>query len=130
MPKKAQPKVRLIPFDNNIHKPRDVGLGGLSSEYTATVDGPNGEVMVIPTIWWDEKGEPKLFENVEEARALALEYEKSDKKQFPRFPAGAYEQADKWAGERSKAGGAKTPLARDIEKEQRAKVANTFVEAI
>jgi hypothetical protein len=127
---KAQPKTTLIPFDSRIHKPRDLGLGGLSTEYTATVDSPEGEVMIIPTIWWDEKGEPTLFKNIEEAMATALEYEKLQNRQFPRFPAGAYEEADKWAIDRSKAGGATTPLAIDIDKKNKAKVANTFVEAI
>ena len=109
----------LVPFDPAIHTPQDVGLGepgSVSTEYIATVDAPDGSVMLIPTIWWDAEGNPKLFkrEDTDKAIELAIDYEKSTGKQFPRFPAGAYAEADDYAISRSKAGGAsQTPLARD-----------------
>lgn len=109
----------LVPFDPAIHTPQDVGLGepgSVSTEYIATVDAPDGSVMLIPTIWWDAEGNPKLFEreDTDKAIELAIDYEQSTGKQFPRFPAGAYAEADDYAISRSKAGGAsQTPLARD-----------------
>ena len=128
---KKQVRASLIPFDSKLHKPQDLGLGGLSTEYTATVDAPDGSVFLIPTIWWDSEGKPTYIKDTDKAAALALEYEKTTGKQFPRFPAGAYKEADKYAADRSKAGGASvSPLARDVIKEKKAKVANTFVEAI
>jgi len=109
----------LVPFDPAIHTPQDLGLGepgSVSTEYIATVDAPDGSVMLIPTIWWDAEGNPKLFEreDTDKAIELAIDYEQSTGKQFPRFPAGAYAEADDYAISRSKAGGAsQTPLARD-----------------
>jgi hypothetical protein len=109
----------LVPFDPAIHTPQDVGLGepgSVSTEYIATVDAPDGSVMLIPTIWWDAEGNPKLFEreDTDKAIELAIDYEQSTGKQFPRFPAGAYAEADDYAISRSRAGGAsQTPLARD-----------------
>ena len=120
----------LEPFDYMKHKPQDVGLGGPSTEYLITVDSPEGGVMVIPSIWWDSDGKPKLIENQREAVLLAKDYEKTTNKQFPRFAFKAYQEADKFARERSEAGGASTSfLARDI-KEEQAKAAKTFKEAL
>ncbi len=121
----------LEPFDNEKHTPQDVGLGGLSTEYLITVDSPDGGVMVIPSIWWDEEGKPQLIEDQDEAVSLALEYEKGNNKQFPRFAPKAYKEADAFAQERSKAGGAsKKALAMDLDKAEKAKTAKTFVDSL
>ena len=120
----------LVPFDYTKHKAQDVGLGGLSTEYLITVDSPEGGVMVIPSIWWDEEGNATLIEDEEEAVKVAIDYEKKTDKQFPRFAPKAYQEADKFARDRSKAGGAtKSFLAIDV-KEKRAKTAKTFKESI
>ena len=120
----------LEPFDYRKHKPQDVGLGAPSTEYLITVDSPEGGVMVIPSIWWNEEGKPTLIKDQREAVLLAKDYEKKSNKQFPRFAPKAYKEADSWAAKRSKAGGAsKTFLARDI-KEEQAKTAKTFKEAL
>tara|TARA_R110002126_G_scaffold19559_1_gene73462 strand:+ start:235 stop:609 length:375 start_codon:yes stop_codon:yes gene_type:complete len=122
--------INLEPFDYTKHKPQDVGLGGPSTEYLITVDSPEGGVMVIPSIWWDEEGKPILIKDQREAVSLAKDYEETTNKQFPRFAAKAYKEADSWAAKRSKAGGAsKAFLARDI-KEEQAKTAKTFKEAL
>jgi hypothetical protein len=120
----------LEPFDYKKHKPQDVGLGGPSTEYLITVDSPEGGVMVIPSIWWDGDGKPRLIEDQEEAVMLAQQYEKTTSKQFPRFAPKAYKEADTFAQKRSKAGGASSSnLARDM-KEEQAKAAKTFKEAL
>jgi len=122
---------KLEPFDYTKHKPQDVGLGGPSTEYLITVDSPEGGVMVIPSIWWDEDGKPQLIEDQRQAVKLAKTYEKETKKQFPRFAPKAYKEADMWAAGRSKAGGAsKGLLATDIELQEKANAAKTFTDAL
>jgi hypothetical protein len=102
----------LVPFDKDIHTSRDVGLGGLSSEYTMTVDAPDGQVAVIPSIWWDTNGEPVVLQDQREAERQSFEYEQQTGKQFPRFSPKDYASADQFAQERSLQGGAeKGPLA-------------------
>ena len=87
--------------------------------------------MVIPSIWWDEKGKPQLIEDQDEAVSLALEYEQGNDKQFPRFAPKAYKEADEFAQQRSKAGGAsKQALATDVSKINAAEEAKTFVDAL
>lgn len=123
----------LVPFDPAKHQPQDVGLGGPSTEYLITVDSPDGGVMVIPSIWWDAEGKPTLVEDQGEAVRMATEYEKASSKQFPRFAPKAYKEADNFAQQRSKAGGAsKAALAIDVldPREEPAKTANTFKEAL
>ena len=71
-----------------------------------------------------------LIKDQREAILLANDYEKTTNKQFPRFASKAYKEADMWAAGRSKAGGAsKSFLARDF-KEEQAKTAKTFKEAL
>jgi hypothetical protein len=101
----------LVPFDKDIHTPRDVGFGGPSTEYTMTVDAPDGQVAVIPSIWWDTNGEPVVLDQ-RDAERRSFEYEQETGKQFPRFPAGDYELADAYAQARTRQGGAsESPLA-------------------
>lgn len=120
----------LIPFDNELHTPQDVGLGGKSTEYLSTLDSPDGGVWVIPRIWWDNKGNPTLVED-KEAFELAEKYEKETGLEFPRFKEGAYKEADEFAITRSKAGGAtQGPLATDKKLEERARTAKTFTDAL
>ena len=109
---------QLIPFDPKKHKPKDVGRGGPSSEVIITVDDPiTGEVMNIPSVYWDAKGEPTFFDtetdnvqtnrsNQNKAIKLALEYEEFTGKKFPRFAPKAYQEAGNAARNRSNAGGA------------------------
>jgi hypothetical protein len=98
----------LEPFNPNKHQPRDVGLGGLSTEYLVTQDAPDGSVWVIPSIWWDQNGEPMLIEDQEQIQRLAQEYEAATGGLFPRFGERDYETADSWAQQRSSTGGAST----------------------
>ena len=121
----------LEPFDPSKHTPQDVGLGGPSTEYLITVDSPDGGVMVIPSIWWDEEGEPQLIEDQNEAVSLAVEYEKENSVVFPRFAPKAYKKADAFAQQRSKLGGASImPLAIDLDVTKKAKTAKTFVDSL
>jgi hypothetical protein len=102
----------LVPFDKDIHTPRDVGFGGPSTEYTMTVDAPDGQVAVIPSIWWDTNGDPIVLQDQREAERQSFEYEQQTGKQFPRFSPKDYASADQFAQERSLQGGAeKGPLA-------------------
>lgn len=108
---------KLVPFDPEQHTPKDIGLGGPSTEYLITVDSPDGKVMVVPSIWWDEKGEPAFIGDlnedkiyVEDIIKIAQDYEKETGLSFPRFGEAGnpdnYKLADTWAMKRSKAGGA------------------------
>ena len=96
---------QVEPFNPKKHEPKDVGFGGPSTEYLITVDSPDGGVMVIPSIWWDSKGEPILVEQ-KEAIKQAIKYEEFSGKQFPRFAPKAYAKADEFARNRSASGGA------------------------
>ena len=135
----------LEPFDYKKHKPQDLGKGGLSTEVIITVDDPNtGEVMNIPSVFWDSEGVPTFFDtrsgnpqtdkdNQNKAIKLALEYEKATGKKFPRFSPKAYQEAGEVAHLRSIAGGAsKGSLAVDVvdPREEQAKTAKTFKEAL
>jgi hypothetical protein len=76
-----------------------------------TVDAPDGQVAVIPSIWWDTNGEPVVLDQ-RDAERRSFEYEQETGKQFPRFPAGDYELADEYAQARTRQGGAsESPLA-------------------
>jgi len=102
---------KLRPFDYKKDTPKDVGLGGPSTEYLITLDSPDGGVWVIPSIWWDKKGKPTLLDpkvegNQKKAFDLAKQYEKDTGKKFPRYDKGAYGQADNFAIKRSHEGGA------------------------
>ena len=103
-PTQAEPM--LEPFNPSKHKPKDVGLGGLSTEYLVTQDAPDGSVWVIPSIWWDQNGEPMLIKDQAQIQRLAQEYEAATGALFPRFGKGDYKTADAWARQRSSAGGA------------------------
>jgi hypothetical protein len=119
----------LIPFDPSIHAPQDVGFGAPSTEYLVTIDGPDGEVIVVPSIWWNEEGKPVFLGDMETDQIyqtdildLVKKYEDSTKERFPRFgKAGVpdnYRIADRFAQTRSKAGGASTtPLTRALDQE-------------
>ena len=93
----------LIPFDPKKHTPQDVGLGGLSTEYTATEYDPEGLAFNYPTIWWDEGGNPQLM-NSDDAMKQALSYEDKVGRKFPRF--GDPRVGGEAARERSHEGGA------------------------
>lgn len=113
----------LVPFDPNQHTPQDVGLGGDSTEVTITVDMPDGRVALIPSVWWDDKGNPVLIEDQRVAVGLAERYEGMSNKLFPRFGMSGqkanYEAAGRYAMTRSKLGGAShSPLAKEPNKEK------------
>ena len=81
----AQDRFGLSPYDPAVNTPRDIGLGGPSTEYLATEYDPQGQVMNYPTIWWDKQGNPTLLDP-DAAYNQALAYEQNALKYFPRFP--------------------------------------------
>ena len=111
----------LEPFDKTKHKMRDVfGHGDPSTEYTITVRMPDGTFANIPSIWWDEKGDPTFFGTIPEEgdpivdgqRAIdaAIKYEKDTGLEFQRYTDP--QTAGKAAALRSRSGGGNTgPLA-------------------
>jgi hypothetical protein len=105
----AQDRFGLAPYDPRKNVPRDIGLGGPSTEFLATEYDPSGQVMNYPSIWWDKQGNPHLLEP-DAAYQQALDYEQTALKSFPRFPnIGAAEFA---AENRSAMGGGDVgPLA-------------------
>jgi len=78
----------LVPFNPDIHVPQDLGLGekgSLSTEFTTTMDSPDGRVWNIPTVWFDEDGKGHALDAGIAAR-LAFDFEKQNPNgQFPRF---------------------------------------------
>ena len=111
----------LEPFDKTRHKMRDVfGRGDPSTEYTITVRMPDGTFANIPSIWWDEKGDPTFFGTIPEEgdpivdgqRAIdaAIKYEKDTGLEFQRYTDP--QTAGQAAALRSRSGGGNTgPLA-------------------
>ena len=93
----------LVPFDPDKHTPKDVGLGGPSTEYLVTDNHPDGGVFNYPSVWWGEDGEPVLLKG-DEAYEQAIEYERRNKKRFPYYP--DVETAVDAAKSRSSGGGA------------------------
>jgi len=95
------------PFDPSKHKPQDMGLGGMSTEYISGQTMPDGSVMNYPTIWFDPQGKAVLMDP-RDAFDFALDYEARSGKKFPRY--GNAGIADEFAMHRSAMGGAQMGL--------------------
>jgi len=95
----------LEPFDPKKHKPQDLGLGGLSTEYLSTEADDDGIPFNFPTIWFKPNGEAMQVP-VETARMLSLDYEKATGKKFPRFERGNFGAGAERAMHRSAMNGA------------------------
>ena len=128
--------MNLMPFDPEKNEPKDVGFGELSTEITVPLGDEDSGYLVVPMLWWDSEGNPILLGEIANEEAMPDEnkilaetkkYEAETGKQFPRF--SSLEKADAFTRERTKKGAMFSPLAKDI-KEEKAKVANTFKEAI
>lgn len=97
------------PYRPGYDFPQDVGLGGISTEYTATDLDPNGQVMSYPQIWYDQQGMANVFPQ-DQALAQSLAYENGSGMRFPRYD--TLGNAEIFAVNRSAMGGAEnTPLA-------------------
>ena len=106
----------LTPFNPEIHTPVDVGFGEPSTEYLITIEDDNGEVMVVPSIWWTADNQARFMGDPEtdtvfqeSVKAMAQKYEEETGMMFPRFGKASeetYRAADEWAALRSKEGGA------------------------
>ena len=106
---KANEQFGLTPYEPGINFPQDVGLGGISTEYTATDFDPNGQVFNYPQIWYDRQGMANVLPQ-DQAYDQALAYENGTAQRFPRF--NSLENAETFAVNRSAMGGAETtPLA-------------------
>jgi|GEM_PF-4843047 len=77
--------IKLRPFDPRQDQPQDMGLGGLSTEYTVTNRAPDGGFWNIPSIWWDAEGRPSLVD-ADAAQQFALDYEARTGRRFERIP--------------------------------------------
>ena len=86
------------PFDPRIHESADLGLGGQSTEYIGTFPDPSypetQRQWNIPTIWWDDSGNPRQMDN-QVSNYLARMYEETSGRAFPRYrgPEDAVEAA-------------------------------------
>ena len=94
--------ITLIPFDRKLHKPRQNKDGSVSTELTITTDGPTGGFWNIPSIWYNQNGEPVELDQ-KTATQTAVEYERATGRKFRRF--GTIAAAEKFATARSKMGG-------------------------
>lgn len=88
-------------FDPARHKPKDIGLGGPSTEYLVTGQDDAGRWFNYPTIQW--RGDEPVKMNDEAARALALHQEKTQGGLLPRYE--TMEEAVAAARQRSAGGG-------------------------
>ena len=77
--------LQMRPFDRDRDIPADLGLGGLSTEYTVTNESPDGGFWNIPSIWWTPDGVPAQV-GPDSAQAFAMEYEQRTGKKFPPLP--------------------------------------------
>ncbi len=103
----------LVPFNPDIHTPKDVGLGGPSTEFLITEEAPDGGFWNIPSIWWDSSGDPQILP-AEEAQARALAFEELTGKLFPRFDSP--EAGSESAKQRSQSGGASKSMLATLPK--------------
>lgn len=105
------PRNFLAPFDPSTMKPKDVGLGGPSTEYLSTEYDQFGNALNVPLIWWDRDGNPHMM-TPDNALALAQTYEAQNPgRRAPRY--NNIGQAVEFAQHRSANGGASTtPLFR------------------
>jgi hypothetical protein len=94
----------LEPFDPKKHKPIDTVAGNKATEYTTTMESPDGKIWNIPQIWFDEKTKEPKYLAGDKAWDAAAKYEERTKKKFPRF--NSIKEGDTAAQERSNAGGA------------------------
>lgn len=94
----------LEPFDPQKHTPKDIGKGGLTTEYLRTEYAPDGSVWNIPSVWWDDEGNPLEITDPKMLVELADTYERHSGKRFPRFR--SIEDAVRAAKGRSAGGGA------------------------
>lgn len=83
--------------------------GSYSTERTVTVQMPDGQWAVVPSLWM-ENNSPRDYapEGDDYIAEISNEYETSSKKKFPRF--SSIDEAEKFAVERSAGGGASTTL--------------------
>lgn len=103
MPENALFDPLLVPFDHRTMKPKDVGLGGPSTEYLATVFDSEGRPVNIPLIWWTPSGQPVLM-NEQNALSFFNDYESKANALAPRY--STIGQAVEFAMHRSALGGA------------------------
>jgi len=76
--------INLRPFNPSKDVAQDLGLGGLSTEYTVTNPAPGGGYWNIPSIWWDDRGNPVVV-NPDDAQLFAMEYERKTGTRFDRY---------------------------------------------
>lgn len=100
----------IAPYDPATDQPRDVGLGGPSTEYLANNSDQYGMEMLYPTIWWRD-GNPLLLDS-SDAQGIAEDYERAGLGLFPRYNTSA--EAEQAASARSQAGGAQTRSILDM----------------
>src|ERR1051325_1102442 len=94
---RAQSQFGLSPYEPGYNFPQDLGLGGISTEYTATDTDQNGEIFNYPQIWYTKEGEAQLIPE-SDAYQRALAYEESSGKRFPRF--NSFGNAETYAAHR------------------------------
>lgn len=95
----------LQPFNALRMHPRDVGLGGPSTEYLASEYDQYQSPVNVPQIWWDQGGNPVML-SPEDALSMMALYEDQTKTYAPRY--SDIGQAAEFAMHRSANGGAMT----------------------
>lgn len=108
--------LKLAPYDPKKNTPQDLGLGGVSTEYTATVDTPQGTYKTIPQVWFRPSGKAQLVPE-DLARYLAGLTERVTGRSFPEYQ--SVDEADLDASMRSRGGGAEKQSLMDYADEIR-----------
>jgi len=109
----AEKWLGAVPFDPKVNKPIQLPHGGIATEYTATIE-LNGKYAVVPQIWFKSDKPVYYDRGKDQLMSIVQQYEDATGKSFPRFD--TISDADKYAIQRSKSGGAsKSLLTRSAE---------------
>lgn len=72
----------IRPYDTSSDVPRDIGLGGPSTEVLGTYDTPAGDFANVPQLWYLGNHGPFM---VEDPIPFAHDYEVATGRTFPRY---------------------------------------------
>lgn len=95
----------LEPFNPEKHKPQNLGYDGVSTERILTETDEDGLPFNFPSVWFNSEGAAVELPR-EDARTVALAYEKQSGSRFPRFDRGRFDIGTEMAMHRSAQGGA------------------------
>ena len=76
--------IGVTPYDPVRHKSQDIGYGAPSTERLASEYLPDGTIANVPTVWWDNNGNPIEMTH-DQAVEYAILHEQMSGKHLPRY---------------------------------------------